>query len=284
MELVSLIIPVYNTDKYLEKCLDSIINQTYSNLEIIIVDDGSTDSCPQIIKRKEKADSRIVGYVQKNRGVSSARNKGISNASGSIIGFIDSDDWIEPCFIEMLVRDLDKHDIALCGMNTPGRVSHTYSMDQRDDSVDRIKYISDMLNIKNCTFTVTNKLFRRNIIGEIRFVDNAQYEDMMFSYQTGLVAEHIHYREDKLYNYFTRPDSYVNSASEKRAGEYVYAICHVYKLLEGQNLITELRQDIKVFLLKDLLFLTDIYLDSGLSENSYKEASSKIIDLFYEIE
>ncbi|MCI8778348.1 MAG: glycosyltransferase family 2 protein [Bacilli bacterium] len=99
-ELISIIIPVYNTEDYLDKCLSSIINQTYKNIEIIIIDDGSTDNSKKIIKQYMNKDCRISYYYQNNSGVAIARNSGIDKAQGDYIAFIDSDDYIDLTFIE----------------------------------------------------------------------------------------------------------------------------------------------------------------------------------------
>ena len=92
-KLISVIVPIYNVERYLEKCVNSILVQTYSNLEIILVDDGSPDNCPQLCDQLAKKDSRIVVVHKKNGGLSSARNAGIDIARGEYIGFVDSDDW-----------------------------------------------------------------------------------------------------------------------------------------------------------------------------------------------
>ena len=106
MKLVSVVIPVYNVEKYVEKCLDSVINQTYQNLEIIIVNDGSTDNSLSVCQKKKLSDSRIKLINKENGGLSSARNAGIECAQGEFICFIDSDDWIELDYIEVLLNGM----------------------------------------------------------------------------------------------------------------------------------------------------------------------------------
>ena len=115
--LVSIIVPVYQVEKYLEKCLGSIIGQTYGNLEIILVDDGSTDHGPAICDRYQTEDSRIQVIHQANGGLSHARNVGLAAATGDFISFVDSDDWIEPQMIDALMSALQETgaDIAVCG-------------------------------------------------------------------------------------------------------------------------------------------------------------------------
>ena len=115
--LVSVIVPIYNTEKYLDRCIKSIVNQTYKNLEIILVDDGSPDNCPSICDNWARIDSRINVIHQKNSGVSAARNAALDLASGEYIGFVDSDDFIEPDMYSLLVQKSVDTDAgcASCG-------------------------------------------------------------------------------------------------------------------------------------------------------------------------
>ena len=105
-ELVSVIVPVFMVERYLDRCIQSIVNQTYSNLEIILIDDGSMDQCPQICDKWVEKDSRIIVIHKDNGGVSRARNTGMEKAKGSYIVFVDSDDYLEPLYIEYLYRAL----------------------------------------------------------------------------------------------------------------------------------------------------------------------------------
>ena len=118
MNLISIIIPVYNVEKYLAKCLDSVLNQTYKNLEIILVDDGSKDNSGAICDEYAKRDNRIIVVHQKNSGVSKARNLGMSMATGDYIGFIDSDDTIEANMYEVLLKNAIESgaEISYCGL------------------------------------------------------------------------------------------------------------------------------------------------------------------------
>ena len=114
--LISIIVPVYNVEKYLSKCIDSIINQTYKNIEIILIDDGSTDSSGAICDKYALVDSRIHVLHIENSGVSNARNVGLNHATGDYIGFVDSDDYIEPNMYELLLEELiaDDVDVVQC--------------------------------------------------------------------------------------------------------------------------------------------------------------------------
>ena len=114
--LISVIVPIYNVEKYLARCVDSIVNQTYKNLEIILVDDGSPDRCPQMCDDYAEKDSRIKVVHKKNGGLSDARNAGMAVATGEYISFIDSDDWIETSMFELLINNIFQYDCEIsCG-------------------------------------------------------------------------------------------------------------------------------------------------------------------------
>ena len=130
-KLVSVIIPAYNIERYISRCLDSIMAQTYNNLEIIVIDDGSKDQTAEILDDYQKRDSRIIVVHKENGGVSSARNNGLDIATGDYISFVDGDDLIESNMYEILVKILEKEktDIAHCGyqMIFPDRVDYYYN-------------------------------------------------------------------------------------------------------------------------------------------------------------
>ena len=128
MDKISVIVPIYNADKYLQICLDSIISQTYNNLQIILIDDGSTDESPKICDIYAERDSRFKVIHQENHGAVYARNIGIDNAEGKYITFVDADDWIEFNMIEQLYESLKKYDVdaSMCGrFEDTGRTSVT---------------------------------------------------------------------------------------------------------------------------------------------------------------
>ena len=116
--LISVIIPIYKVENYLNRCVESIVNQTYQNLEIILVDDGSTDKCPQMCHEWEKKDNRIKVIHKENGGLSDARNAGLHSATGEVISFIDSDDWINLKAFEGMLKSMQKDgsDIVSCGV------------------------------------------------------------------------------------------------------------------------------------------------------------------------
>ncbi len=132
MKLISVIVPVYNTEKYIEKCVMSILNQTYKNLEIILIDDGSTDNSPQICDSLAEKDNRITVIHQPNGGVSSARNIGLDNTHGDYITFVNSDDYIAPNMIEFLSENIGDTNIAMCGYTSVDEKRQSLSAGKRN--------------------------------------------------------------------------------------------------------------------------------------------------------
>ncbi len=209
MELISVIVPVYNAEKYFDICVQSIADQTYKNLEIILVDDGSPDNCPAICDKWAKKDSRIKVIHKENGGVSSARNTGIENANGAYIGFVDSDDYIELDMIEALHKLVkqDDFDVAVCNNYNRNAADEIYALGgDYKDSVHRGKGVleafvkgEDFDPFSNC-----NKLFKMSLIKSknIRFDENVKYgEDFLFNYMFFREAEKCVSVAKCFYNY-----------------------------------------------------------------------------------
>lgn len=175
---VSVIVPIYNTKLYLEKCLGSIKNQTYENIDVLMIDDGSTDGSAKLALEYEKNDKRFVYFYQENAGVSVARNKGLELATGEYVLFIDSDDWLELDMIEILVNNIvaKRADVSCC------QYDHCPPHDIDILEVwEREKVITEFLIHRKINGSLVNKLFKRNIIGETVLDKNIKYgEDALF--------------------------------------------------------------------------------------------------------
>lgn len=221
-DLISIVIPVYNVEKYLKRCLDSVINQTYKKLEIILVNDGSTDKSGDICKGYVKKDKRIVYIEQENQGLSGARNTGIDNAHGNYIAFVDSDDYINLNFIEDLYISLieTESDIAVCNY---AKVDENDFIDTGKKEVGLQKVysgISKFYNIYNELETVTtvvwNKLYKIGIFKEIRYPNGKVHEDEFVVYDVMKTCKKIVYTSSSYYYYFQRSDSITGSYNIKR--------------------------------------------------------------------
>ncbi len=179
MEKISVIVPVYNTEKFLPRCLSSLENQTYQNLEICLVDDGSTDQSREVIKKYREKDSRIHLYLfPKNEGVSLARNKGIDCATGDYIGFVDSDDYIAPNYYETLLKTMKKEHVKIASASL-GKKGHTQT----------INFSKKGTSLLSTNISVCTNLYTRDLIGEDRFLPHCRFEDAAFSVLMNMKAE-----------------------------------------------------------------------------------------------
>lgn len=195
--LVSIIIPLYNSEEYISECLFSCMRQTYCNIEIIIVDDGSTDNGYQIVKELSKNDKRIKVYHTKNNGVSSARNLGIEKSSGEYICFIDADDCIDKIFVKTMVNYMKENDSDFCfSKNTFGNNNATGSKTISSSEAET------MLLSQRVAVGCWNKMYRREILKDIRFRKDLFYgEGLYFINQVAHNAKNIVVCEDALYHY-----------------------------------------------------------------------------------
>lgn len=176
---ISVIVPVYKVEPYLRKCLDSIVNQTYHNLEIILVDDGSPDNCGAICDEYALQDSRIVVIHQQNAGAFAARNTALNHATGDLIGFVDADDWIEREFYYVLAEMLYKYhaDIAQCEMVNDGPYAQTRSIKMGKTCVySSAEYTAAMFR-EEINHSIWSKLFRRNMWQDLRFPEGVYHAD-----------------------------------------------------------------------------------------------------------
>ena len=219
-EKISIIIPVYNVEKYLERCLDSVTNQTYKNLEIILIDDGSKDKSGSICNKYLKKDKRIQVIHKKNMGVSVARNDGLKVISGEYVIFLDSDDWIQPDMIEKLYNNLITYDVdvSICNFYISVEYKKEYVKDSEGKNDLVIDNVIDMYNLifdnKKVGGYLWNKLIRTSVIknNEIYFNENvAIEEDVIFMIDVLKNCRKICYSpKNILYHYRQRKDSAVN--------------------------------------------------------------------------
>ena len=218
--LISVIVPVYNVEKYLKRCLDSIINQDYKNLEIIIVDDGSTDDSLKICYDYANLDSRVVVIHKENGGLSSARNVGLDLAHGEYIGFIDSDDYIESNMYSMLKKSIDTYgsDISVCNYNTIYNNSifkKNFSLFEFNSS-GKDKFINIHNEYSSISIIAWNKLYKKSLFDSIRYPYGKLFEDKYIVCDLYDLANSISYILYPLYNHVVRNDSIINSFNIKR--------------------------------------------------------------------
>lgn len=220
--LISIIIPIYRVEKYLDPCIKSIVNQTYRNIEIILVDDGSPDNCPAMCDDWARKDSRISVIHKENGGLSDARNKGMEICSGEYISHVDSDDVVDPKYIEYLYKTLmeTEADFSMCRFSN--FIEEPYTVDNSNFS--SITILSqDELLYRFCNGTqshfhnVWNKLYKRELVENILFAEGYQAQDLYFSCQVFCKAKKAAYINNILYHYRTRPDNASNAYFKQRA-------------------------------------------------------------------
>ena len=237
-ELISVIVPIYKVEKYLDRCIDSITSQTYKNLEIILVDDGSPDSCPQMCDAFAAGDTRIKVIHKENGGLSDARNAGLKIAAGQYISFIDSDDWIEPEMYERMVRAMnrDKSDIAACSVRMVWEDgSQTQMLIQTPDRVlDRSKAQKALLLEDLLKQPVWYKLYKRECVKNILFDVGRCHEDVYWSYKAVGAAERVSLIAYVGYNYLQRNDSIMGAGYSLKRLDALKAYCRRYEYMKKE--------------------------------------------------
>lgn len=231
-ELISVIIPVYKVEDYLDECVASVASQTYKNLEIILVDDGSPDHCPRMCDAWAEKDSRIRVIHKANGGLSDARNAGLEIASGDYIAFVDSDDYIQLDMLEKLLAAMRKEnaDIAACGIRNFGAGQSTWGCQNFVGTPEQI--YAKLYNETAYPVAAWNKLYRRECWKTLRFPVGKICEDAFTTYQLIHNTKCIVMIPEALYCYRIRPESIMTSAfSPKRMDEEEAWRCN-YQFIE----------------------------------------------------
>lgn len=217
--LISVVIPVYNVEFYLGRCLDTVLAQTYQNIEIIIVDDGSTDSSSRICREYASKDSRIVVIRQKNGGLSSARNRGIHYAHGKFITFVDSDDTIQEDMIEYLYHLISTYDcpMSLCCLTTVFKATGKTKAigNGKECRMDAHDAIESMLYHGFVDTSACAKLYDISLFAAIRFPERKLFEDIGTTYKLFIKSKYIACGFTSKYNYFVRSNSIVTRIFSK---------------------------------------------------------------------
>ena len=218
---VSVIIPVYNVEQYLEECLDSAVNQTLHDIEIICINDGSTDLSPEILEKYRVTDSRITVLDQENRGISAARNRGLQIARGEYIAFLDSDDRLEPEALELLVDTARKNDAEIVVFQrdifyeteelAEKHFSTLNTVDRVSDVCTGVTFIRQSKDANTYNVAVWHALWRRDLLEKngISFMEGIIHEDYLFSFQTYMAAARVIQIPDILYHSRVRDNSII---------------------------------------------------------------------------
>ncbi len=224
-ELISIIVPVYNIESYVEKCVDSLTAQTYKDLEIILVDDGSTDASGRVCDECTKRDSRVKAYHKPNGGLSDARNYGIDRANGSYLGFIDGDDWIHPQMFELLHRMLKDNDADMsacrCEQNDP--VGFLRPIEYENVDVEVIDGTCAVSHTEKALIIACNKLYKKELFDDIRYPLGKLHEDEFVIHRLFRRCRTIAVTYEPLYFYETRSGSITSKVSDRNIRDLLAA-------------------------------------------------------------
>ena len=284
-DLISIIVPIYKVEKYLRQCIDSIINQTYSNLEIILVDDGSPDNCGKICDEYVKIDKRIKVIHKENGGLSSARNAGLDIATGDYIGFVDSDDYIDKNMYEELINSINKYnsDIAVCTFSFKNKYRNKVVNYFNEEYLfkDKDKFIEAKDGKRRINPNAWTKLYKRKIFDNIRYPEGLIYEDSYVIYDIMNIADSVSYVPKPLYYYRERK----NSVSKDKSGKCLDQVIALSKNIElltklGHYDIADFEKYRKVFA---LLKICNKLGHNSISNINYKSNKEEILLLCNEL-
>lgn len=242
MKKISIIIPVYNVEKYLNRCVDSVLKQTYKNLEIILVDDGSTDCSGKICDSIKEKDCRVNVIHKQNGGLSSARNAGLDVATGDFIGFIDSDDWVTEDMYEYLLGLFNKYEVEIVSCSyilasdKKQKINNrnvSESLYNRNDALYYYLY-SGIFN-RRTDYSVCKKLYKKECFKNIRFPEGRLYEDMATNFQILKNCKRYIISTKKCYYYYQNSVSITRKKVNYNHFDLLYAAEQIDKYTENEN-------------------------------------------------
>ncbi len=239
--LISIIVAVYNAETYIVRCVDSILNQTYKNIELLLVDDGSTDRSGQICDDYEKKDDRVRVIHKSNGGLAEARNVGIQNATGEYIGFVDNDDYIKDYMYERLVYVINNEDadMVVCNysyVDDNGDLLDVYSPILSDEVISSYEYLSRLVGPESGYYiTAWNRLYRSSILKSIVFPVGRTNEDSYVVHNIVDVCRRVVIESDKLYFYTQRSDSLSRNPNTRQYFDEVNSVLNRIEFYEKKG-------------------------------------------------
>lgn len=271
---ISIIVPVYNVEKYISRCIESIINQSFSSFELILVDDGSPDSCGEICDYYAKKDSRIKVIHKQNEGLSSARNSGIEVAKGEYIAFVDSDDYIHRDMYKNLYDAAikNKSDIVVCDYK---KVYDSYEIDENiklkpyeSKNMTNIEALNKLYESDKGIYIVAwNKLYKKTIFNELRYNNGRIHEDEFIIHKLLYNSKVITYINLELYYYFQRPDSIMGQKGLKSKIDIITAFKERMEFMYINNLHDLTKKSAKVY----AYYFFEIYYNIKKNYNDSKD-------------
>lgn len=281
LPIISVVVPVYNVEKYLEKCLNSILEQTYKNFEVILVDDGSSDCCFNICEQYAKKDTRIKAFHKKNGGLADARNYGIKRAIGNYITFIDSDDFVKKEYLEFLLSLLEKHnaDISMCG-------NFRYWEGKKVKSVKKVEVrvfsgleaVENLLYQKNIENSAWGKLYKRELFDNIQYPKGKLYEDLGTTYKIIFNAERVVWSSIQKYFYLQRESSIMSRKFSNQNMDRVYLSEEILQFVHNMAPSIE-KSALSRYFISNIQILREIPYKDISYEDQYYEIMGNISQL-----
>ncbi len=287
-DLISIVVPVFNVENYLETCLSSICNQNYRNLQIIIVNDGSTDNSSKIIEKFRVSDSRITVINKKNGGLSDARNVGIEQAIGKYITFVDSDDSVEINYISTLYDLIKRNraDISICLLRKvfEGRTNKGHPSKTKQNEIlvySGQEAIAQMFYQKNISNSAFGKMYPTAFFEDISYPIGMLYEDLATTYKLFLKAKKIVLTENQLYNYLIRSGSIMRRKFDNHNMDRIVVSKRIVEDMQFEDVFLQRAAKYRLFI-SCVQVLREIPLDESFSEER-KELESVISEFRIDI-
>ncbi len=223
---ISVIVPIYNVENYLKECVDSLLVQSYDNLEILLIDDGSKDKCPTICDEYAQKDNRIKVVHKTNGGLSDARNEGLRRATGEYIGFVDSDDWIEPNMYSLLMEGIikDQADISICGYYRSYVDKEEKCVDCYNGSLGAKETLTKLFEGVEIHDHSVTKLYKKELWDDIFFPVGKLYEDIRTIYKVIARSNRVSIVGEALYHYRQREGSLIRSGFALNKMQWIESI------------------------------------------------------------
>ena len=286
-ELISIIVPVYKVEKYLEKCVNSILKQTYTNLEIILVDDGSPDKCGQLCDELAKTDDRIKVFHKENGGLSDARNYGVERANGEYIGFVDSDDYIHECMYEELYKAIKKSgtSIAECGVTRvyKNTLRPHYEGEDYFLVLDREGYLKEYLENKRLYGSAWCKLIHRDLAKKIKFPTGKIYEDAFYTLELLKTVDKYTLISGNYYYYYIRENSITTRSFSSKDMDYIEIMNEIEDYTLANFPIFKEQLLVRLTFAYISIFNQLLEVDNYKRKSEYKILKNKLKDNYFKV-
>lgn len=275
---VSIIVPVYNVENYLAKCLDSLVKQTLENIEVLVVNDGSKDGSQKIIEQyAQQYPEKIKPFFKENGGLSDARNFGIDRATGDFIGFVDSDDYVTETMFEEMVNLAEKHQskMVICNIQKVDQQGNiTQKLTQIPNMPEKIDLENNFSVFSDLSYFACNKLFKKELFEQKRFKKGVHFEDIQLVPQLLLNCENIAQTQNFHYQYLERTDSITKTHTEKGL-DILKAVEDVEAVFEKSQ-YAEKKQELKNFQIFEGVYSFLAYLAFVKSDDVFYEMADKL--------